>query len=222
MILLYGNRYCFANPNHIVVAFRLNGRGGSSAVAIIFLVGIVVVGGGVTGYYAIQFADQLQNPPPALSVTITQQTGTVVTTHAFNGTAPTDQANVSVTMQHTAGPVVDAERLEITVNGYPAYDVYDAPDPYAYATLAAQPIADEWTAGERARVVVYGNDVYHTGENSPNGLPSFFHNTGTLRKPLDSPSDHRANELQSGDIIRLVWTSPTGLNKHVLTEAVLR
>lgn len=204
------------------VEFIPDSRGITSAVAIVLLVGVTVVVAGVTGYYALLFADQLQNPAPALSIESSQQTGTVVEGNKFNNTTSDAQANWSVTFVHASGASVEPERLSVTVNGYPAYDVFNPADGnYTYATIARPPVHSTFGVGESARVVVYGR-VFLTATHSPSGNPSFFHNNGTLKRSLDASNDHRANELRPGDTVRLTWTSPTGLNTYVLAETVVR
>jgi hypothetical protein len=187
------------------------------------MVGVTVLLAAAVGGATLVVADQVQNPPPAVTIETDQRVGTVVETNEFNGTAPSAQANRSVTFVHTAGASVDPDRLSVTVNGYPAYDVFDPADP-GYATVARAPARSTFSASTRLRVVVYGDRVYADGSESPNsGDPSFFHNSGTLEDSLDDPTaGQRANELRPGDTVRLVWTSPSGLNSYVLVEHTVR
>ena len=196
--------------------FRSDPRGVTSVIGTVLLVGITVILVTVIGAATLTLADRVQNPPPSVAVETDQQRGVVVETNGFNGTAPSAQANLSVTLTHISGAAVDPDRLSVTVNGYPAYDVYDAKDP-GYATIARAPARSTFGAGTRLRVVVYGQ-VYTDGSESPSNLPSFFHNSGTLKRSLDDPNAHRANELRPGDTTRLIWTSPSGLNSYIIKE----
>jgi FlaG/FlaF family flagellin (archaellin) len=209
------------------------------------MVGVTVILSAVVGGATLVVVDQAQNPPPAeifetdqrvgnpppaetvetdqppaVTVETDQRVGVVVETNEFNGTDSGGQANRSVTFVHTAGESVDPDRLSVTVNGHPGYDVFDPAFP-GYATVARSPIRSTFDAGTRLRVVVYGQ-VYTDGSESPSGLPSFFHNSGTLQRSLDDPNAQRANELRPGDTVRLVWTSPSGLNSYVLVEHTVR
>ena len=197
-----------------------NTRGMTSVLGTVLMVGVTVVVAAAVGGATLVVVDRVQHPPPAVAVETNQRVGVVVETNGFNGTAPSAQANRSVTFVHTAGASVDPDRLSVTVNGYPAYDVFDAANP-GYATVARAPARSTFSVGTRLRVVVYGR-VFTDGSESPSGLPSFFHNSGTLQRSLDDPNSHRANELRPGDTVRLVWTSPSGLNSYVLVEHTVR
>ncbi len=198
-----------------------NARGTTSVLGTVLMVGVTVVVAAAVGGATLVVVDKAQNPPPEVAVDPDQRVGVVVETNEFNDTAPSAQANRSVTFVHTAGPPVDPDRLSVTVNGYPAYDVFDPANP-GYATVVRAPARSTFGAGTRLRVVVYGDRVYTDGSESPSGLPSFFHNSGTLEDSLDDPTAHRANELRPGDTVRLVWTSPSGLNSYVLVEHTVR
>jgi len=197
-----------------------NTRGMTSVLGTVLMVGVTVLLAAAVGGATLVVVDQVQHPPPAVAVETNQRVGVVVETNGFNGTAPSAQANRSVAFVHTAGASVDPDRLSVTVNGYPAYDVFDPANP-GYATVARAPARSTFGAGTRLRVVVYGR-VYTDGSESPSGLPSFFHNSGTLQRSLDDPNAHRANELRPGHTVRLVWTSPSGLNSYVLVEHTVR
>lgn len=196
-----------------------NTRGMTSVLGTVLMVGVTVVVAAAVGGATLVVVDQAQNPP-AVAVETNQRVGVVVETNGFNGTAPSEQANRSVTFVHTAGASVDPDRLSVTVNGYPAYDVFNPVNP-GYATVARAPARSTFGAGTHLRVVVYGQ-VYTDGPESPSGLPSFFHNSGTLQRSLDDPNSHRANELRPGDTVRLVWTSLSGLSSYVLVEHTVR
>lgn len=190
----------------------------TSAIGTVLLVGITVILVTVVGAATLSLADRVQNPPPSVAVETDQQRGVVVETNEFNNTDPSAQANLSVTLTHISGAAVDPDRLSVTVNGYPAYDVFDSAN-LTFATLARAPARSTFSAGTRLRVVVYGDRVYTDGSEAPNsGDPSFFHNSGTLKRSLDDPNSQRANELRPGDNIRLIWTSPSGLNSYVIKE----
>lgn len=133
--------------------FRSDPRGVTSVIGTVLLVGITVILVTVIGAATLTLADRVQNPPPSVAVETDQQRGVVVETNGFNGTAPSAQANLSVTLTHISGAAVDPDRLSVTVNGYPAYDVYDAKDP-GYATIARAPARSTFGAGTRLRVVV--------------------------------------------------------------------
>jgi FlaG/FlaF family flagellin (archaellin) len=198
--------------------FRPDARGATSVTGGILIVGLTIILAAAVGVATVTFVDKVQNPPPSVLIEPDQQRGVVVETNGFNDTAPGAQANLSVTFTHISGAAVDPDRLSVTVNEYPAYDVYDPEDP-GYATLARAPARSTFGAGTRLRVVVYGDRVYPDGSESPNsGDPSHFHDSGTLKRSLDDPNAQRANELRPGDTVRLVWTSPSGLNSYVITE----
>ena len=196
--------------------FRPDARGAASVTGTILIVGLTIILAAAVGVATLTFVDKVQNPPPSVLIEPDQQRGVVVETNGFNGTAQGAQANLSVTFTHISGAAVDPDRLSVTVNEYPAYDVYDPENP-GYATLARTPARSTFGAGTRLRVVVYGQ-VYTDGSESPSNLPSFFHNSGTLKRSLDDPNSQRANELRPGDTIRLIWTSPSGLNSYVIKE----
>jgi len=193
-----------------------NTRGMTSVLGTVLMVGVTVLLAAAVGGATLVVADQVQNPLPAVTIETDQRVGTVVETNEFNGTAPSAQANRSVTFVHTAGASVDPDRLSVTVNGYPAYDVFDPANP-GYATVARAPARSTFSAGIRLRVVVYG---YVNNTKSP---PTLFNNPSTLKTDVtDQRQSQRANELRPGDTVRLVWTSPSGLNSYVLVEHTVR
>ena len=198
------------------MSFRLNTRGVTSVIGTILIVGITIILVAVVGAATLTLVDEVQNPPPTVTVETDQQRVVVVETNGFNGTAPSAQANLSVTLTHISGAAVDPDRLSVTVNGYPAYDVYDANDP-GYATLARPPVQSTFSAGSRLRIVVYG---FVNNTKDPGTL---FNNPSTLKKDVtDQRQPERANELRPGDTVRLIWTSPSGLNRHTLTEYTIQ
>lgn len=187
-------------------------RGITSVLGTVLMVGVTVLLAAAVGGATLVVADQVQNPLPAVTIETDQRVGTVVETNEFNGTAPSAQANRSVTFAHIGGASVDPDRLSVTVNGYPAYDVFDPANP-GYATVARAPARSTFSAGIRLRVVVYG---YVNNTKSP---PTLFNNPSTLKTDVtDQRQSQRANELRPGDTVRLVWTSPSGLNSYVLVE----
>lgn len=191
-------------------------RGVTSVLGTVLMVGVTVLLAAAVGGATLVVADKVQNPPPAVTIETDQRVGTVVETNKFNGTAPSAQANRSVTFAHIGGASVDPDRLSVTVNGYPAYDVFDAASP-EYATVARAPARSTFDAGTRLRVVVYG---YVNNTKSP---PTLFNNPSTLKTDVtDQRQSERANELRPGDTVRLVWTSPSGLNSYVLVEHTVR
>lgn len=196
--------------------FRSDLRGVSSVIGTILLVSITVILVTVVGAATLTLADRVQNPPPSVAVETDQQRGVVVETNDFNGTAPSAQANLSVTLTHISGAAVDPDRLSVTVNGYPAYDVYDAKDP-GYATVARAPAHSTFGAGTRLRVAVYG---FVDNSKDP---PTLFNNPSTLKKDVtDQRQPERANELRPGDTIRLIWISPSGLNSYIIKEYIVK
>lgn len=195
--------------------FRLDTRGVTSVIGTILIVGITIILVAVVGAATLSIVDEVQNPPPTVTVETDQQRGVVVE-NKFNGTKQGAQENVSAIFTHTSGAAVDPDRLSVTVNGYPAYDVYDANDP-GYATLARPPVQSTFSAGSRLRIVVYG---FVDNTKDPGTL---FNNPSTLKKDVtDQRQPERANELRPGDTVRLIWTSPSGLNSHTLTEYTIQ
>ena len=152
-------------------------------------------------------------PPDANEFEFTQERGTVVETNTFNNVEPANQNVRSVTIRYTGTQQITHADLGVTVTdsdldvSYPGYDVYDPTDP-GYATYASDPFATDVSPSDTRRIVVFG-EVYTSAEGSSSGDPSFFHNTGTLSRPLDANNEHRADTLQPGDIIEIVWRPGT-------------
>ena len=190
-----------------------NTRATSSVIGIVLMVGIVIFLAVTLGYYSYVFIDKIENPPPQAVLNADQKEG-IILDNKFNDTGPDSQRNVSVIISHLNGDSIDSDHLSISVNGYPAYDVYQ-PDNPTWQTLARQPAQSNLNAGDSIRVVVYGEVL----EEEINGeVPSFFHNPSTLKESLDSNSNQRANELNSGDTVQAIWTSPSGLTSYILFE----
>ena len=151
-------------------------------------------------------------PPDAEEFEFTQERGTVVETNTFNNVDPANQNVRSVTIRYTGTQQIAHANLGVTVTdsdldvSYPGYDVYDPTDP-GYATYASDPFSTD-ELNDQYRVVVFGK-VYTSAEGSSSGDPSFFHNTGTLSRSLDANNEHRADTLQPGDTIELVWRPGT-------------
>jgi len=150
--------------------------------------------------------------PSSADFAFTQQRGEVVA-NKFNGVEPENQNVRSVEISYTGTQRIASTDLAVRVTdadlneSYPGYDVYN-PDDKGWATLASDPFAADVAPDDTRRVVVFGS-VYTSAEGSSSGDPSFFHNKSTLKNPLDGNQDHRADKLQPGDIIELVWRPKT-------------
>jgi len=151
-------------------------------------------------------------PPDADEFEFTQERGTVVS-NTFNDVEPANQNVRSVTIRYTGTQQIAHADLGVTVTdsdldvSYPGYNVYNPTDP-GWATYASDPFATDVSQNDTRRVVVFG-EVYTSAEGSSSGDPSFFHNTGTLSRPLDANNQHRADTLQPGDTIKIVWRPET-------------
>ena len=158
-------------------------------------------------------AGPASTPPDADEFNFTQERGTVVETNGFNGVEPATQDVRSVTIRYTGTQPVAHADVGVTVTdsdldvSYPGYDVYNPTDT-GYATYASDPFATDVSPNDTRRVVVFGK-VYTSAEGSLSEDPSHFHDTGTLSRPLDANNQHRADTLQPGDIIKIVWRPGT-------------
>lgn len=158
-------------------------------------------------------AGPASTPPDADEFEFTQERGTVVETNGFNDVEPADQNVRSVTIHYTGTQQIAHADLGVTVTdsdldvSYPGYDVYDPTNP-GYAVYASDPFDTDVSPNDTRRIVVFG-EVYTSAEGSSSGDPSFFHNTGTLSRSLDANNEHRADTLQPGDIIEIVWRPGT-------------
>jgi hypothetical protein len=154
---------------------------------------------------------------------ITQQRGKVFEQEGFNDVEPETQNVRSAKIRYTGTQRIAHTDLAVRVtdadlgDSYPGYDVYDPDDP-GYAVYASDPFAADVAPGNTRRVVVFGS-VYTSAEDSPSGDPSFFHNKSTLKNPLDGNQAHRADKLQPGDIIKLVWRPETS-NTVIAKETI--
>jgi len=192
-------------------------RGVAPVIGTILVVAVVVVIATITGYYTLVTLDRLENPPPQAVINSVQDKGSVVSPSDFNDSEPNNQNNISVTFTHASGSMIAKDRLSVDVNGYDAYDVYSNK---SWETLGRNPIQSNLSAGNSFRVVVYGSvDT----DGSETETPSHFHNTGTLDEDVrTSNQNEMANELRTGDVVRIRWTSPSGLNSYILEEVTIK
>lgn len=192
-------------------------RGVTPVIGTLLVVAVVVIVATITGYYALVTLDRLENPPPQAVINSVQDKGTVVSPSNFNESEPDSQDNFSVTFTHVSGSQISKDRLSVDVDGYDAYDVYSN---QSWETLGRNPIQSNLSAGNSFRVVVYGSvDT----DGSETGTPSHFHNTGTLNEDVRiSNQEEMANELKTGDVVRIRWTSPSELNSYILEEYTVK
>jgi len=192
-------------------------RGVAPVIGTILVVAVVVVIATITGYYALVTLDRLENPPPQAVINSVQDKGSVVSPSNFNNSEPNNQNNISVKFTHASGSKIAKDRLSVDVNGYDAYDVYSN---QSWETLGRNPIQSNLSAGNSFRVVVYGSvDT----DGSETGTPSYFHDSGTLNEDVRiSNQNEMANELRTGDVVRIRWTSPSGLNSYILEEFTIK
>lgn len=174
----------------------------SPVIGVILMVAITVILAAVIGAFVIGIGDD-QSTVPQASWDTSQSTETYENINALdNEVASTKVVQVS----HQSGASIDHSNIAVTVNGDAAFELEDAED--AEATSIFDDGDDEVTAGDSATIVVYGpaEDV-ENNEIVVNDDEDF---------DISSPAE--ANRLESGDTVRIIWTSDDGSDSSVLHD----
>ncbi|MEZ3115949.1 type IV pilin [Halobaculum sp. MBLA0147] len=206
-------------------------RGVSPVVAVVLLVAVTVVIAGTVGAFVFVLGDTSE-PPPTVSLTSEQTEAFVVATGGLN------RSFTAVTITHRGGDSIRHDRLEVLVNGEPAYGVNASDDPCAAAgpngwVTGANCARTLWndsetvTAGDSITVVHKNSSATAdgVGYTAPDQdvFPSVPDDVdGSLyvqnRDPFFAGVDGTAIQLTTGDTIKVVWTRESDDGGVVLLE----
>lgn len=172
----------------------------SPVIGVILMVAITVILAAVIGAFVIGIGDD-QSTVPQASWDTSQSTETYEEINDLdNEVASTKVVEVS----HQSGASIDHSNIEVTVNGEAAFELEDSEGAEATSIFDD----GEVTAGNSATIAVYGpSEDVEDEEIVVNDDEDF---------DISSPSE--ANKLESGDTVRVVWTSDDGADSSVLHD----
>lgn len=214
-------------------------RGVSPIIAVILMTAITVILASVVGAFVLDVGDSLQSAPPQVAFEAEQSP---VTLEDDMGATKTYTA---VNITHSSGEPVDPDNLKVTVDGEPAYgwsamsepDPYDEPRSFSNQLRVIRPgdRYDMINAGDTIRVFMattfwqeVGGEIgvhdfrvhsvhaptfeFHSYYNQPPGWGSHPKTAGNEVK-----SGSLDEELESGQLLRVVYDSPQG-SSQILYE----
>lgn len=206
-------------------------RAVSPVVGVVLLVAVTVVMAGTVGAFLFMLGDTSE-PPPTASLTPEQTEEFVIATGGLN------RSFTAVTITHRGGDSIQHDRVEVLVNGEPAYGINASDDPCAAAgpngwVAGANCARTLWNTSKRVTVgdsitVVHKNSsatADGVGYTAPDQdvFPGVSDDVdGSLyvqnRDPFFAKVDGTAIQLTTGDTVEVVWTRESEDGGVVLLE----
>jgi len=181
-------------------------RAVSPVIGVILMVAITVILAAVIGTFVLGLGDQLQETSPQASFGFDTTTVDVPDTGDADPTAVT-----AVEVSHQTGDVLQASNLNIVVNGAQAYG--------ESSDQTASTFTGEVTAGTTTTIVAATDDsAVTTGQD-------YRYNDTDEQLNIDSAGDgsYATTDvgLESGDTVRVVWSSDSGGSSSTLGKFTL-
>lgn len=199
-----------------VQKFLNDDNAASSVIGVILIVAITVILAAVVGTFALGIGDSAQKSQPVVSFSVQQQERFLEEgsgNQDGSDNAP-DETNVTVVvLNHESGDNLDTGQINITVNGYPAFELRETSDMYEIA-----PFWDgQSTINSGSTSVVYGYD----SQPGPYGV--FTTNVGVQIGIADSDDGYEGQstdvkQLSSGDTVRIIWSSESSDDSAILRK----
>jgi len=192
-------------------------RAVSPVIGVILMVAITVILAAVIGSFVLGLGDQLQDSSPQASFGFST---TTVAVQDDDDTAP-DEIDVSaVTVTHQSGDSIEAANINIKVNGQQAYTESSSADDDVAGTFSS-----EVGAGSSVTILAAVDS-----ENDLTNGDEFMYDENDDGDSLDIVSEAATNTvdpvendvgLESGDTIRVVWSSSDGGSSSTLGKFTL-
>lgn len=173
-------------------------RAVSPVIGVILMVAITVILAAVIGTFVLGLGDQVQTTSPSTTFSADQST----VTYEDDNSNPFDYTSLTVT--HDGGDGIDTDNIAVTADGDPALE-----DDGNTATEIWQD-GERLSAGSSTTIVaVYDGTDFDTYANDAQ-LNDVAGNDG------DSYGESDIRPLESGDTVRVIWTSDDGSSSSTL------
>jgi len=195
-------------------------RAVSPVIGVILMVAITVILAAVIGTFVLGLGENLQDTSPQASI------GFDVTTVEVQNDDGGTQDVTAVTVTHESGDSVAASNINVEVNGEQAY-IEGSSD-----NTVAKPFTNDVSAGSSATILAAVDSdtdlttgqvfVYDTTASDETG-GSDAADTLDIAPDASSAEDPTENAvgLESGDTVRVVWSSDTGDTSSTLGKFTL-
>jgi flagellin-like protein len=174
----------------------------SPVIGVILMVAITVILAAVIGTFVLGLGDQVQTTSPQASIEASQNTVT------YEDSGGATYGAKTVTLSHSGGDSITKSQVEVTVNGNPAFGLATTgtgSDPNVKQLFSG---SGDISAGSSARVAFFDSNT--GGGNDYTSTSSIGVSAGSGFAPSD------ADKLESGDTVRVQWTSDSGETSAVL------
>jgi flagellin-like protein len=184
----------------------------SPVIGVILMVAITVILAAVIGTFVLGLGDQVQSSAPNANFQFEYDTIQYDEADATSGTAPLTQ----VTVTHNGGQDVEAENIEIVVEGNTGYSLDNSnPGTNDVADTVSTPFASgTLSTGSSDTVAFYDTNGPGNGQDYTTGstVPS---NDGSGLTQAD------AGELSPNDEVLIIWTSPNGDSSNTIGQSTV-
>jgi len=188
----------------------------SSVIGVVLLVAIAVILAAVVGTFALGIGDHAQKSQPVVALSAEQQARFLEegSGNQDGSDNATDETNVTVVvLNYESGDNLYTGQINITVNGYPAFELRETSAMYEIA-----PFWDSQSAiNSGSTSVVYGYD------SQPGAFGVFTTNVGVQIGIADSNDGYEGQstdvkQLSSGDTVRVIWSSESSDDSAILRQ----
>nr|WP_255194950.1 type IV pilin N-terminal domain-containing protein [Halorarius litoreus] len=180
----------------------------SPVIGVILMVAITVILAAVIGTFVLGLGENVQDSSPQPNFQF--EYSTITFDDASEGTDD-DTDNIDLTqieVTHTGGEDVSADNVEILVDGNPTYTIA-GPDDSDNTVVA--PFSGTISTGSSAKLHVSNSD-----SANPVVPGTTTASDGTL-----GLSTGTAEPIESGDSVRIVWTSPSGGSSQTIGQSTV-
>jgi flagellin-like protein len=186
----------------------------SPVIGVILMVAITVILAAVIGTFVLGLGDQVQTTTPQASFTFDQSTSQVKISDGGSGATNKDITNVTVS--HTGGDTINANTLNISVNGNPAYGFM--PDTNSGSGSHDSKVLAPFMSGDISAGSTFTVGFYVDSAASSTPADKTKLTTGSPYATSPSGSGVTMQKITTGDTVRVVWTSSSGESSGVLGE----
>jgi len=179
----------------------------SPVIGVILMVAITVILAAVIGTFVLGLGDQVSNTNPKASFTFDQGTD-----DGYEDSVGDTAALPIVDIAHDGGDSINADRLEVIVNGNPGVDIEQTGSGSDDTARRVYDSGNDISAGS-----INNLDAVYTG-SSPSGIggTSIAYVSGS---DVIDTADYR--KLASDDEVRIVWSSSSGGDTATLGQFTL-
>jgi len=201
-------------------------RAVSPVIGVILMVAITVILAAVIGTFVLGLGDQVQSTTPQASFGFEKST-TDVEVDVVDDTTTDTITVTSVTITHESGDTIDANNLDVSVNGATAYtNAGDATDTDDADEVGGQYSGDV-SAGSSITIVAAADDssitTGGTASDSHYVIPSSGEPLAIQYTGSDSANaDVTDVGLSTGDTVRVVYDSPDSDSTSTLAKSEIQ